>query len=53
MCLIMAGSTWTQEMTWLLANDLDYAGAKNLQLARAPVIEFTTYMYETHHEFVT
>ena len=22
------GTTWTQEMVWLLANDLDYEGAK-------------------------
>ena len=25
-----AGTTWTQEMVWLIANDLDYEGAKKV-----------------------
>ncbi|KAG4074356.1 hypothetical protein HA402_008765 [Bradysia odoriphaga] len=33
------GSTWTQEMIWLMNNDLDYATAKEKQLfARFPFI---------------
>ncbi|XP_059490649.1 luciferin sulfotransferase-like [Neocloeon triangulifer] len=35
------GSTWTQEMVWLLGNDLDFQGAKMLQQLRAPVLELT------------
>lgn len=26
-----AGSTWAQEMVWLIGHDLDYEGAKSLQ----------------------
>ncbi|CAB3381573.1 Hypothetical predicted protein [Cloeon dipterum] len=35
------GSTWTQEMVWLIGNDLDFQGAKMLQQLRAPVLELT------------
>lgn len=34
------GSTWCQEMIWLLSNDLDFDAARNtLQQIRAPLIE--------------
>jgi hypothetical protein len=29
LCWSKTGSTWAQEMVWLLNNDLDYAGASN------------------------
>lgn len=35
------GSTWTQEMLWLLGNDLDYTTAKSVRLMdRYPFIDF-------------
>lgn len=34
------GSTWCQEMIWLINNNLDFDGAKNtVQQLRAPLIE--------------
>lgn len=34
------GSTWLQEMVWLIANDLDFDKAKGtIQQLRAPMIE--------------
>jgi len=36
-----AGTTWTQEMTWLILNDLDYNGAKTILPYRSPFLEFT------------
>lgn len=38
---IFSGSTWTQEMVWLLGSDMDFEGAKMLQQLRAPVLELT------------
>ncbi|XP_055586748.1 luciferin sulfotransferase [Uranotaenia lowii] len=35
------GSTWAQEMIWLLGNDLDYEGAKNIQQVRTPLLELS------------
>lgn len=36
-----SGSTWTQEMLWLLANNLDYATAESVRLMdRYPFVEF-------------
>ena len=35
------GTTWTQEMVWLLANDLDYEGAKTPVLPNRYVSCFT------------
>ncbi len=35
------GSTWTQEMVWLLGNNLDYSAARNVRLMdRCPFIDF-------------
>ncbi|KAL5281006.1 hypothetical protein ACFFRR_004803 [Megaselia abdita] len=37
------GTTWTQEMTWLILNDLDFDKAKTVDLElRSPFIEFPT-----------
>ncbi|KAG8230726.1 hypothetical protein J437_LFUL010827 [Ladona fulva] len=35
------GSTWTQELVWLLGHDLDYEGAKLPQQIRAPLLEIS------------
>lgn len=35
-----AGSTWTQEMVWLLTNNLDYERAKQSVFERFPYVEF-------------
>ncbi|XP_069679254.1 luciferin sulfotransferase-like isoform X2 [Periplaneta americana] len=38
------GTTWTQEMVWLLMNNLDYETAKNVdQTERSPFLEFGTF----------
>ncbi|KAL5235526.1 hypothetical protein ACI65C_002936 [Semiaphis heraclei] len=34
-----SGTTWTQEMTWCIANDLDFEGAKQDVLERFPYLE--------------
>lgn len=37
-----AGSTWAQEMVWLLGNNLDYEAARNqLQQVRTPLLELS------------
>ncbi|XP_050070520.1 luciferin sulfotransferase [Anopheles maculipalpis] len=37
-----AGSTWAQEMVWLLGNNLDYDAARNqLQQVRTPLLELS------------
>jgi Na+/alanine symporter len=41
-CIIMLflGTTWTQEMVWLLANNLDYEKARRIpQIHRFPFLE--------------
>ncbi|XP_035702454.1 luciferin sulfotransferase isoform X2 [Folsomia candida] len=40
MSFIKAGTTWTQEMTWLIGNDLDFEGAKTILPVRFPYFEF-------------
>jgi len=37
---IKAGTTWTQEMVWLIGNNLDYEGAKAILPVRFPYFEF-------------
>jgi estrone sulfotransferase len=36
---IKAGTTWTQEMAWMIGNDLDYNGAKVILPVRFPYFE--------------
>ncbi|XP_008204338.1 luciferin sulfotransferase [Nasonia vitripennis] len=36
-----SGTTWTQEMVWLIANDLDFEKAKSPINARFPFLEFS------------
>ncbi|KAM7359796.1 sulfotransferase 2 isoform 1-T2 [Cochliomyia hominivorax] len=47
------GSTWAQEMIWLLGNKLDFEGAKQMQQLRSPLIELSALFSEDHHEWVT
>ncbi|XP_026685459.1 estrogen sulfotransferase-like [Diaphorina citri] len=35
------GTTWTQEMVWCIANDLDFEAAKEILPARFPFLELT------------
>ncbi|XP_046447169.1 sulfotransferase 1 family member D1-like [Daphnia pulex] len=35
-----SGTTWTQELVWLIANDCDFEGAKKKLNDRSPFIEF-------------
>ena len=38
------GTTWTQEMVWLLANNCDIERARQITLgARSPFIEYKVY----------
>ncbi|KAF5292701.1 hypothetical protein FQR65_LT11169 [Abscondita terminalis] len=39
-----SGTTWSQEMIWIIANDLNYEGAKLFVDERIPVIELSGYM---------
>lgn len=45
------GSTWAQEMVWLIGHDLDYEGAKSLQQIRCPLIELSCIMVDGHAEW--
>lgn len=36
---IKAGTTWTQEMAWMIGNDLDYERAKTILPVRFPYFE--------------
>ncbi|XP_037039110.1 sulfotransferase 1C4-like [Bradysia coprophila] len=47
------GSTWAQEMIWLLANDLNYEGAKHLQQLRAPLLELSAYFQDDYNSWIT
>lgn len=49
------GSTWAQEMIWLLGNNLDYEGAKNIQQVRTPLLELSAIFSEDRsvEDFVT
>lgn len=45
------GTTWTQEMLWLIGNDCDFEKAKSIQLyARFPFLEFRAINRETFEE---
>ena len=36
---IFIGTTWTQEMVWLIANGCDFEGAQKLLRERVPFLE--------------
>lgn len=40
-------------MIWLLANDLNYEGAKHLQQLRSPLLELTAYFQEDYNSWLT
>nr|CAD7457251.1 unnamed protein product [Timema tahoe] len=46
------GSTWAQEMVWLIGNDLDFEGAKQLQQIRTPLLELCAIMAHDHGEWM-
>lgn len=46
------GSTWAQEMIWLLGNGLDYDGARQMQQVRCPLMELSALFGEDHHDWV-
>jgi len=46
------GSTWAQEMVWLLGHQLDYEAAKQLLTQRSPMIELSALFSTDHHQWV-
>ena len=50
--MIYLGSTWAQEMIWLLGNNLDFEGAKQIQQIRSPLLELTAIFSVDHHEWL-
>lgn len=46
------GSTWAQEMIWLLGHQLDYEAAKQDLRARSPLIELSALFSTDHHQWV-
>lgn len=45
------GTTWAQEMTWLILNDLDYNQAKTVDLTiRSPFLEFNGVVPNVPHD---
>ncbi|XP_060527549.1 luciferin sulfotransferase-like isoform X2 [Cylas formicarius] len=45
------GTTWTQEMVWLIVNDLDFKGAEKNLLKRSPQLEATALVRYPHVKF--
>lgn len=42
-----SGTTWTQELVWMIANDLDYEGSRKSPLIeRFPFFEFSMFLHE-------
>lgn len=37
--IVFLGTTWSQEMVWCIANDLDFEGAKQFLPERFPFLE--------------
>ncbi|KAH8293532.1 hypothetical protein KR054_001367 [Drosophila jambulina] len=46
------GSTWAQEMVWLLGHKLDYVAAEQDLRLRSPLIELSALFSTDHHEAV-
>lgn len=45
------GTTWAQEMTWLILNNLDYRTAKSIDLTlRSPFLEFNGIVENVPHD---
>lgn len=47
-----SGSTWLQEMVWLLGNNLDYEKTKELQQIRSPLLELSAVLANDHQSFL-
>ncbi|KAH8318852.1 hypothetical protein KR074_007882 [Drosophila pseudoananassae] len=47
------GSTWAQEMVWLLGHNLDYVAAEQDLRIRSPLIELSALFSTDHHETVS
>ncbi|KAI5632736.1 sulfotransferase domain-containing protein [Phthorimaea operculella] len=46
-----SGTTWTQELVWMVANDLDYAKSDAIPLTeRYPFLEFSVYVHPVMKE---
>ncbi|XP_016981971.1 luciferin sulfotransferase [Drosophila rhopaloa] len=46
------GSTWAQEMVWLLGHQLDYVAAEQDLRLRSPLIELSALFSTDHHEAI-
>lgn len=47
------GSTWAQEIVWLLCNNMDFDGCKNqMQAERAPLLELSAVFQYDHSSFL-
>ncbi|XP_034659949.1 luciferin sulfotransferase [Drosophila subobscura] len=46
------GSTWAQEMVWLLGHELDYVAAEQDIRMRSPLLELSALFSTDHHEMV-
>lgn len=47
------GSTWAQEIVWLLCNNLDFEGCRGqLQATRAPLLELSALFHDDHEDFL-
>lgn len=47
-----SGSTWLQEMVFLLGSNLDYEKAKELQQLRSPLLELSAVLAFDHQSFI-
>lgn len=48
----ISGSTWAQELIWLLCNNLDFEGAKKPQFIRSPLLELSALFAINHNEWL-
>lgn len=47
------GSTWAQEIVWLLCNNVDLEGCKNqMQALRAPLLELSAIFHDDHNDWL-
>ena len=46
-----AGTTWMQEIVWLIMNDVDLKGAKLNQFYRAPFLDFSLVLFNSPNPY--
>lgn len=47
------GSTWAQEIVWLLCNNMDFEKCKSqMQATRAPLLELSALFHDDHKDFL-